>query len=129
MILVSASTASTTVFDNVKNVVDVAGTFVTAAAIIVGGLWAYFKFVKNRTYRPRLEVTMQAQWRVVRDVRLLQARVTVKNIGASSVRLIQHGTGLRINRLGQVPMPEAVVVWSKLRVFPLLVEHQWIDPG
>ena len=74
---------------------------------------------------------MAGQWRSVQGQRLLEARVSVKNIGASIVRLIQRGSGLRISEL-VLPVPNEtnhVAAWNSLRVFPLLVEHQWIEPG
>jgi hypothetical protein len=115
---------------DVKTVVDIVGTTVTAAAVVVGGLWAYFKFVKGRTYRPRLEVGMSGRWRNVDGRRLIHARVAVRNIGASVVTLIQEGTGLRISVLAvdQDP-PPAAMAWTSMRVFEIFGEHEWIEPG
>jgi hypothetical protein len=78
----AANDAEATFLDNVKTVVDIIGTGVTAAAVIIGGIWAYFKFVKGRTFRPRLEVGLAGQWRLFNGKDLLHARVTLKNIGA-----------------------------------------------
>jgi hypothetical protein len=116
--------------DNVKSLVDIIGTSVTAAAVIIGGVWAYFKFVKGRTYRPRLEPGLSGEWRLVDGKRLLQARITAKNIGASKFTLLQEGTGLRISVLApdQSPAP-ALADWKRLTVFEVLREHQWIEPG
>jgi hypothetical protein len=114
--------------DNIKTWVDIAGTVVTSAAIVVGGLWAYFKFARNRTYRPRLEVTMRGRWQSS-GIPLLKADVTVKNIGASVVCLRQFGSGLRVSR-AEDPVPgESAVGWRSLGVFGLLKEHKWIEPG
>jgi hypothetical protein len=115
---------------DVKTVVDIVGTTVTAAAVVVGGLWAYFKFVKGRTYRPRLEVGMSGRWRNVDGRKLIHARVAVRNIGASVVTLIHEGTGLRISVLAvdQDP-PPAAMAWTSMRVFEILKEHEWIEPG
>lgn len=119
-----------TPLDNVKTVVDIVGTAVTALALILGGIWAYFKFVKGRTYRPRLGVGLAGQWRLVDGRRLLHARITVKNIGASKVTLLQRGTGLRVSVLGQdQPVAPASTSWERLRVFEILGAHQWIEPG
>lgn len=68
--------------DDFKTVIDLIGTLVAAAAVIVGALWAYFRFIKDRTYRPRLEVSMNGRWLAVDGARLLLARVRIKNIGA-----------------------------------------------
>jgi hypothetical protein len=113
--------------DQVQTIVDTAGTVVTSGAVLIGGCWAYFKFVRGRTYRPRLEVTMGAEWRRVAGERALQARVTVKNIGMSVVRLRQEGTGLRVSRLAALPAAPSLASWETLKVFPLLLEHEWIE--
>jgi hypothetical protein len=56
--------------------------------------------------------------------------VTVKNIGASITRLRQAGTGLRVSTpvTGRESAP-AAVEWRKIRVFDVLGEQQWIEPG
>jgi hypothetical protein len=120
---------SPTLLDDVNKIVDMFGTAVTALALIIGGVWAYFKFVKGRTYRPRLEVGLYGQWVTVDRKRLLHARLTVKNIGASVVNLLQEGTGLRISvpERDQPPTPVAQV-WRVIRVFEVLGEHEWIEP-
>jgi hypothetical protein len=116
--------------DTVKTVVDVIGTAVTALAVIIGGIWAYFKFVKGRTYRPRLESDLSGEWRLVEGKQLLQARITAKNLGASKFTLLQTGTGLRISVLArEQSRAPAPADWTSLRVFEVFREHQWIEPG
>jgi hypothetical protein len=85
------------VLANVSTVVGVVGTSATTVALVVGGLWAYFRFIKGRTYRPRLEVGMSGQWRHIGEKYLLHARITVRNIGGSKVSLLQKGTGLKVS--------------------------------
>jgi hypothetical protein len=116
--------------ENVKAFFDIVSSAATVAAVIAGGLFAYFKFIKGRTFRPRLEVTMAGQWRDVGGHPLLHARVRVKNIGASDVTLLQNGTGLNVSRLvHRLPRPPAAMSWERLRVFTIFEEHQWIEPG
>jgi hypothetical protein len=115
---------------DLKSVADLVGAIVTPAALVAGGTWAYFKFVKGRTYRPRLEVGLFGQWRVVNGQHLLQARIRVKNIGASAVTLIQRGTGLRVSVMAATqPTRPCRLEWQSLRVFETLLEHGWIEPG
>jgi hypothetical protein len=122
--------SSSSGLDNFKTVIDIIGTLITGAAVVVGGVWAYFKFVKGRTFRPRLEVHMFGQWRRVDQRQLLHARIRVKNIGSSNVTLVQEGTGLRISVLGpNQPSPPALSSWDHQKVFVILQEHAWIEPG
>jgi hypothetical protein len=115
---------------DVETVVSVIGTSVTALAVVIGGWWAYFKFIRGRTYRPRLAVKMLAQWRVVNGRALLHARITVKNIGTSVITLGQRGTGLRVSLLSpNQPEPPSAADWEVLRVFEILKDHEWIEAG
>ena len=99
---------ATSGLDDAKTVADIVGTLITALAVIVTALWAYYRFVKGRTYRPRLEVSMGGEWFTVDGKRLLLARVRLKNIGASVVELLQKGTGLRVSTLGDSDSPRTV---------------------
>lgn len=114
----------------IKDIAGILGTITTTLAVIFGGLWAYFKYVRGRTYRPRLAVTMLAQWRVIEGRQLLHARVIVKNIGVSVVTLQQLGTGLRVSvPAAQQPEPPTALAWDVVAVFDVLTEHQWIEAG
>lgn len=123
-------TAATSSLDNVKTVVDILQALITTAAILVGGIWAYFKFAQGRTFRPRIEVDLSGQWRDVGESKLLHARIRVKNIGLSKITLIQKGTGLRASLLAEnQPSPPARSSWRDGRVYTILDKHAWIEPG
>jgi hypothetical protein len=115
-------------------------SLITAAGVVAGGSWAYFKFIRGRTYRPRLAVELAGQWRRCSETDALHVRVRVTNIGASKVALNQYGTGL------QVSFPTGCEYqqfkWEKVRLgsggqarddpertFEVLLEHEWIEPG
>lgn len=116
--------------DSARSVVDVASSVITAVAILVGGSWAYFKFVKGRTFRPRLGVELASQWIVLDGQHRLHARITVRNVGASAITLLQEGTGLRVSTLAELqPAAPAAAAWKELRVFEVLGEHEWIEPS
>jgi hypothetical protein len=124
---------------------DVTGgiqSIITAGAVIVGGYWAYFKFIRNRTFMPRLEIGLEGQWRVVDSVDALHIRVQVRNIGASQVHLNQYGSGLRVSfpasgqsgdEIAWEPVPLVVEPDEAgpppARVFELLTEASWVEPG
>jgi hypothetical protein len=124
----SASTASG--LDTFKTWADGIATIVTALALITGGIWAYFKFARGRTFRPRLEIEMSGQWLKANRKHWLQARIKVKNIGASKVMLRQNGTGLKVRVLAdaQSPPPD-YAKWKRAGWCIILEDHQWIEPG
>jgi hypothetical protein len=81
-----------------KNVTAGVASISTVLAIIVGAIWAWFKFVRGRTFQPRVSVEMLGQWRPVDGEQadtssLFHARVRINNIGAAKVTLKQYGTG------------------------------------
>ncbi len=134
---------------------DVTGgiqSLITAAGVAIGGYWAYFKFIRGRTFVPRLSIELDGQWRPLAGRQVLHARVVVKNIGAAKVSINQYGSSF------EVGFPEgeyeSEVQWAKLaletsshdlesetsadgeaikpdgiRRFRVLTEHAWIEPG
>lgn len=125
--LVQGNPANSSTLNDLKTVADIVGTLVTALAVIVGAVWAYYRFVRGRTYRPRLEVSMAGQW-LADASRLLLARVRVKNIGASKVQLLQKGTGLRVSSLAESEASGSAT-WESGSVYPIFEEHAWVEPG
>lgn len=114
-------------------------SIVTALAVLVGGYWAYFKFVRGRTFVARLSIDLDGQWRRIPGMmNVLHVRVTVRNIGASKVAINQFGSGLEVG----FPVGEwhHLVTWEKVeyrsgtepfdsRQFKVLTQHEWIEPG
>jgi hypothetical protein len=124
------STTATSGLDNVKTVVDILQALITSAAVVIGGIWAYFKFAQGRTFRPRIEVAMSGQWRDVGESKLLHARIRVKNIGLSRITLIQKGTGLRVSLMAENQSASpARSSWLDGKVYKILDKHAWIEPG
>ncbi|MFE4727344.1 hypothetical protein [Microbacterium sp. NPDC056736] len=129
-ILVSEADTSATPLANTKTVVEIIQSLVTTTAVVVGGIWAYFKFVKGRTLRPRLEVTIAGTWVIAEGVQHPHVTVSVKNIGTTVVRLLQEGTGLAIEAL-ETPQPAGKnsMVWAAGRTVRVFADHEWIEPG
>lgn len=116
--------------ETAKGLIDIFGTLVTTVAVVVGGIWAYFKFIKGRTYRPHVEVAQSGAWLGSNGSLGFKATVTLKNIGAAKVELRQKGTGLRISRLAATqPEPPSESSWDSLGVFKIFTNHEWIEPG
>jgi hypothetical protein len=128
--LVSVDGSDPTVLENLETLASVLQAIVTSVAIAVGGIWAYYRFVKERTYRPRLAVTIGARLSSTHGGRsVLATRVAVKNIGASNVELVRRGTGLRISTALLPDQDFSEVGWESKRVFSVFAEHEWIEPN
>lgn len=114
--------------DVAGTVVDTLGSLITAFAVVAGGLWAYFKFVKGRTYRPRLEVRLDGGWIEVAGRHQFHARVFAKNIGGTSVQLIQHGSALAMSTVADPELGKRRRIWHVVTKQAIFKEHQWVEP-
>lgn len=121
---------STEDFKALEAIANIVQSLVTAAAFVVGGAWTYFKLVKGRTFRPRVEVNLFGQWRAIDGTRFLHTRITVKNIGLRKIGLLQSGTALVVNGLVQRARSRpAASEWRPFGAFSILRDHAWIEPG
>jgi hypothetical protein len=105
-------------------------TIVQLLAIILGGVWAYFKFVAGRTFRARLEPTINGKAVKHKNFTYLYLSATVKNVGLSKVMIDQDGSGLRVWISLEGWSKEVMAAdWKHLGTFPIFKEHAWIEPG
>jgi hypothetical protein len=98
-------------------------------AILVAGGWAYFKFVRGRTFAERLETSVTATPFDQDGIRMLCIRATISNTGASQVDLIDD---LKIVRVYGTKVADAQagvnVDWGHhLILTPIFGEHKWIE--
>jgi hypothetical protein len=121
-----------------KTNLDAAQNLAKFIALIVAGIWAYFNFVKSRTYHPRMELEASGEIRIVGRRRYLVPRFTLKNIGRSKIDLIQRGSGYRIWTVTEESicnsMPEREdthpLSWAGGKiVYKMFEAHGWIEPG
>jgi len=109
---------------------DMAAHVGTLIGLAIAGVWAYFNFVKSRTYYPRMEMAVSGDVRARGAQQYLVPRVTLKNIGNSKVELRQSGSGYRIWLAKGAIGDAGELAWSGGKpVFPIFVNHKWIEPG
>lgn len=137
-----------------RNITAGAASVATLLAVFIGGIWAWFKFIRGRTFQPRIAIELLGQWRAVVDdaqaprsglrrhrpkSHVLHVRVRVTNIGAGKVMLRQYYTALYVsflrNRESALP---GTAVWenylaaltdqSGAGAFEVFKEHDWIEP-
>jgi hypothetical protein len=122
LLLMIAASASET-WNNWAGAVE---SFATTIGLGVAAVWAYFKFIKDRVYRPRFDVSLSAEVVQVLGQRHLLCSANVKNIGTSKIAIYQHGTGLRVSTSADSHVGER---WTWQGTFPILEEHEWIESG
>jgi hypothetical protein len=106
---------------------DLAKVF-TIIALILGGLGAYYKFIKGRVYTIRLEASVLCQ--IVQQEAKCDLIIVshLKNVGFSRVRIEQRGTGLRLLE-GERETARTIVhkvKWRPLATFAVFEDHQYL---
>jgi hypothetical protein len=104
-----------------------------AVAILVGGPWAFFRFIRHRTLKRRLELGVGGE--LVRDgggTRLV-VRSQARNIGLREVRLDGAGTVIRIYAQELEPAEDlrqsSEAAWSWLGTWHVFGDRQILEPS
>ncbi len=128
-----------------KDLSAIVQSSMTSIAIVIGGIWTYLLFVRQRLNYPKLIIELEVVDHLLTDnQRLVHAEVKISNVG--SVILDSDYAELRIRQVSPVPEEhkkaieagndpveegEAEVLW------PLINEREWkwekghfeIEPG
>jgi hypothetical protein len=107
---------------------EIANDVATTLAILVGGAWAYFKFLRGRTFASRAELEVAGSLFAYDRDQIIHAKVTLTNMGLSKLSLMPSG---KVIYLYGIPAsqwsPEGNVEWQKLVVSKVLEGHRWIE--
>ena len=110
---------------------DIAQKSAATVAIVGTAAWAYFKFVRGRTFRRRLELTISGEVRRGPGIVYLLTNSTVKNIGLSKFEIDHEKSGLRVmTHSADDAVAEArLAEWSPLSTWPVFEEQDVLEPG
>jgi hypothetical protein len=112
-----------------KDLVEVLDTFIAMAAVIVGGLFAYFKFLRQRVFHSRLEPTVKVtRYELTTGREFLNVVAAIKNTGLAKVDLLVDRSALRVYSAS--PPPEATldeVQWTRVVTLDVPDRHHWIE--
>jgi len=99
-------------------------------AIVGGTLWAYFKFVRGRTFAERIEASVDANAFHRDGISSLRIRVSLTNTGASAVQLKPDVKKVRVcpAAIGDT-IPSGLPLWDREHfvLSPVLEHHAWIE--
>jgi len=100
-------------------------------AIVVGGVWAYYRFFRGRTFKPRLEIALTGTFCLLSRRSHLSANGRLKNVGLSKVVLDPTVSAVRVfsEVLGEVPSAVDAAQWTRNATLPSFQNHQLIEPG
>jgi hypothetical protein len=106
---------------------DGAAALAQAAAIVVGGIWAYFKFVRGRTFAKRAELSVTPTL-LAEEKPKLKVKATLRNVGLSKLPLRTQAVFLYgIYAAGTAENPIATAEQQLGKPKRIFAAHQWIE--
>jgi hypothetical protein len=111
--------------------VETAKNVCETLAILVGAAWTYLHYFRGRTYKPRLECSVEASVEKNSALSLLYIAVRIKNIGSSRVAIEPKGTALLLYSLtwdGPPPSFPSQVRWDQpVAAFGVFTGRKWVE--
>lgn len=125
---------------------DVLTSFAAVAAVLGGGLFTYYKFVKDRVYRARVGFGVRAGYLEIANQPFLKIEVSAKNLGQTRLQILTaqaDRTSIVVSQERSIHLaPFRAVSWpdkkdSDLRTTPaseqamisLFGLHEWFESG
>ena len=99
---------------------------VTGGGVRVGGTWIYFRFVKDRAYRPRLQLELNFRAIRIGEDLFGVAALSATNIGSSKIRIRQKGSGISLWLPAEFE-PHVVPDWAGVYADAVFEHHKWIE--
>lgn len=108
-----------------------AAAIAQVAALIVGGIWAYFKFIRGRTFSQRLELEVEASLLESGGIKMLRVKISMRNTGLSVLKLSDSVKAVYLYGTASSDwIPSSSIEWSDvLRLAPIFENHQWVEGG
>lgn len=117
--------------ESALQIVEAIYRLVATAAIIVGGGWAYMKFVKGRTFRRRMKVSIEGQIEPGTDSVRLLVKPQAENVGLREVKISSEVTSIELHS-AVLSSSEAVadeMRWDSVGVWQVFGEQELLEPG
>jgi hypothetical protein len=113
---------------HLENFSEIVYNFTTSTAVVIGGVWAYFKFVRGRTFSHRAELSVAAAVEDCGDRVCLNVSIGLKNTGLSKLPLNDEMKYIQLYGMsdndGSLPgSPE----WKWLLTKKIFDQHAWIE--
>jgi hypothetical protein len=129
--LLDQSNHSGRVLDDWERISSILENIVTIVALALGAVVGYFKFIKGRVYRPRVEPDVTGRIKKYNGTTFLIVRSEARNVGNSKI-LIGPSSGLDISFdaiESDEQLPIRTVKWKEPTSFRVFREHKWIESG
>jgi len=93
-----------------RDIADTLNKLVQIFAIIVGGWWTYFKFIKGRAYQESLIPMVSGKLLTIDSQTYLVANIRLENVGQSLIEFAPDASTLRIFDYTSSPSSEIIAV-------------------
>jgi len=100
-------------------------------ATILAVIGAYYRFVKGRIFRPRLQPEASAKLVRTDDAKCVLVEARLRNVGAASIDLTREGTAIDLYSYEPEkyrPRPH-LAIWTHLTTFRIFEDHKSIESG
>ena len=129
--LVAHYSSTTIDWTRTKDFTDAFANLMQSVALIAGGVWAYFKFAKGRTFQDRLTASVSGKFVSIDGSVFLVVTTQLHNVGLSRIAFDQELSFLSVFEYVESPAEEAFSVKNKwltsLRVFG--DDDRYIEPS
>src|SRR5262245_25092379 len=109
---------------NLGDWVGAAQNAVAAAAIIIGAVWAYYKFLRGRTFSHRAELSILGVLLEGHGRSGIRVRASVKNLGLTKLPL--RLKIVRVLAIGEEGWDDSE--WRWVKSVPAFEAHDWLEP-
>jgi hypothetical protein len=99
---------------------------VQIAAIVIGAVWAYYKFFRGRTFHRRAEVRLDASLLAEASSQALLAHATLVNTGTADIPLRVKAVEVHSFKGGDVDK-KGRPRWIDIAIAPIFQDHGWIE--
>jgi hypothetical protein len=100
---------------------------VQAGAVVAAGIWAYFKFVRGRTFAHRAEPGLSAQRLGSSEAEAIRAAVTLRNTGASDIPLRVKAVLVYGITADEWSGGDRSPRWEQVAIEPVFEHHEKIE--
>ena len=114
---------------DLSTVAGIVQNVTTSLAVVVGAVWAYYRFIRTGEFKLRLEPQVQCSVSEGSSVYVVQIAATLKNVGGVKVPLTREGTMALITVCREPPDVEFFedVDWTNESPTRLFRNHEWIE--
>lgn len=128
--LVAHYSSTTVDWARTKDFAQAFANFTQSLALIAGGVWAYFKFTKGRTFQDRLTTTVSGKLVSIDGAAFLIVAIRLQNVGLSRIAFAQELSSLEVSEFVPLQTAEFLSVdYNRLASFTVFGEDdKYIEP-